>query len=71
MILEVVTGSVLPMRRYEPGQSLTIVYDRDMPGRAYAQPEMNVMKREIFLGSGALIMAIGLWVIGRFFNLPF
>jgi hypothetical protein len=71
MILEVVTGSVLPMRRYEPGQSLTVVYDRDMPGRAYAQPEMGVMKREIFLGLGALIMAIGLWVIGRVFNLPF
>jgi hypothetical protein len=71
MVLEVVTGSVLPVRRYEPGHSLTIVYDRDMPGRAYAQPEWGVVKREILLGVGALTLAIGLWVTGWFFNLPF
>lgn len=71
MILEVVTSSILPMRRYEPMQSLTIVYDKDMPGRAYVQPEMDVMKREIFLGIGTLVLAIGLWIVGRIFNLPF
>jgi hypothetical protein len=71
MILEVVASSILPVRRYEPGQSLTVIYDKDMPGRAYAQPEMDVMKREIFLGIRALALAVGLWIIGRIFNMPF
>lgn len=71
MILEVTTSSVFPVRRYESGQHLTIVYDKDMPGRAYAQPEMYVMKREIYLGMGALALAVGLWIIGRIYNLPF
>lgn len=71
MVLEVVTSSVLPMRRYEPGQSLTVVYDQDSPGKAYAQPEWNVAKREFALGLGTLALAIGLWAIGWLFNLPF
>jgi hypothetical protein len=71
MILEVVTSSIMPIRRYEPGQSLTVIYDKDMPGRAYVQQEMDVMKREIFLGSGALVLAVALWIIGRIYNLPF
>jgi hypothetical protein len=69
--LDVVTSSIFPVPRYEPGRSLTVVYDRDRPGRAYAQPEWGAVKRDILFGLGALILSIGLWVIGRVFNLPF
>jgi hypothetical protein len=71
MVLEVVTSSVLPVRRYQPGQAITVVYDQNLPGRAYAQPEWKVVKREFALSLGSLLAAIGLWLIGRLFNLPF
>jgi hypothetical protein len=71
LMLEVTTSSVLPTRRYEPDQALEVMYDLDRPGRAYLVAEWKVVLREIWLGSGALVAGIILWVIGRLLNLPF
>jgi hypothetical protein len=71
MVLEIVTSSVLPQRRYEPGTSLLIVYDKDQPGAAYAKSEKGVILREMWVAAGALVLAIAFWVIGEIFNLPF
>jgi hypothetical protein len=71
MVLEIVTSSVLPRRRYEPGTSLEIVYDTDQPGAAYAKPEKGVILRELWVAAGALALSIVFWVLGEIFNLPF
>ena len=71
MVLEIVTSSVLPRRRYEPGTSLDIVYDKDQPGAAYAKPEKGVILRELWVAAGALALSIVFWVLGEIFNLPF
>jgi hypothetical protein len=71
MLLEVTTSSVLPKRRYEPGQALEVKYDSSRPGRAYLVAEWQVIVRELWLGSGAFAMSIILWVVGRLFNAPF
>ena len=71
MVLEVTTSSVLPKRRYEPGQAVAVVYDSTRPGHAYLATEWKVVVQEIWLGSGALVMSIALWAIGRVYNMPF
>jgi hypothetical protein len=71
MLLEVTTSSVLPKRRYEPGQTLEVRYDSSRPGRAYLVAEWKVIVRELWLGSGALAMSIVLWIIGCVYNMPF
>ena len=71
MILEVNTSSILPMRRYEPGQALEVIYDVTRPGRAYLTQEWTIALREIWLSGGALIVGVALWIVGRAYNFPF
>ncbi len=71
MVLEVVTSSILPQQRYQPGQSIDVIYDIELPGRAYVKDEWTVSIREVELAIAALIAGILFWAIGRYFNMPF
>jgi hypothetical protein len=64
MAIEVATSSVFPGYRYEGGATVEVVYDRDMPGRAYAAPEWAVVRRELWIAVGSLLLAILCLVIG-------
>jgi hypothetical protein len=46
MVLQIVTSSVIPQRRYEPGQVVTVVYDSTIPGSAYVKDEWQVAARD-------------------------
>ena len=71
LILEVTTSSVLPMRRYENGETVEVVYDREHPGRAYAVRERKFALDDLWAGGVALVVAIALWVVGRMYSMPF
>ena len=71
MILEVTTSSVLPKRNYQPGEAVEVLFDVTRPGRAYLLREWKAVLSDIWIGIGALITAIFLWVVGRVYNLPF
>jgi hypothetical protein len=64
MVLQIVTSSILPQRRYEPGQAVTVVYDTSMPGSAYVKDEWQVAVRDAWLAAGALFVAVVLLVAG-------
>ena len=70
LVLEVIASSMLYKNRYEIRQTVEITYDSTRPGRAYVTQEWKFALRELWLGSGALIIGIILWVIGRVYNLP-
>lgn len=70
-VLEVKTNSIFPTRRYETGQALEVTYDSDHPSRSYVTQERIVALRELRLSSGALVIGLILWIIGRVYNLPF
>lgn len=71
MILEVTTSSVLPNRSYRPGETVEVLYEATRPGRAYVTREWMAAVNDIWIGSGALIVAIALWIIGYIYSLPF
>jgi len=71
MILEVTTSSVLPNRSYQPGEAVEVLYDATRPGRAYVAREWTAALNNIWIGSGALIVAIALWIVGYVYSLPF
>ena len=69
LVIEVITSSH-PHRSYEGNQGVEVVYDKDSPGRAYAKPEWEMNKRELWITSIGLVAAIALWAIGKAYNLP-
>jgi len=71
MSLEVGTSSLFHKRQYEVGQALDVTYDLTRPSRAYVTQEWKIALRELWLGSGALVIGIVLYIIGRVYNLPF
>ena len=64
MVLQIVTSSILPQRRYEPGQAVTVVYDSKMPGSAYVKDEWQVAVRDAWLAGAALTISIILLIVG-------
>ena len=71
LLLEVTASSVFYQRRYETGEAVEVTYDSTCPSRAYPTQEWKIASRELWLGSGALIVGIILWVIGRIYSMPF
>jgi len=67
-VIEVITSS-RPHPSYEGNQGVEVIYDKDMPGRAYTKPEWEKSKRELWITSIGLAVAIALWVIGKALNL--
>jgi len=69
--LEIVDSSMFTNRRYAPGMSVEVVYDAEMPARAYATPEWGSAQRDLLAGVGSVVLAIILWITGLVFHLPF
>ncbi len=65
MVLEVADSSMFTNHRYNTGDNVEVVYDRDMPGRAYARPEWPAALREMTFSIISLVVAILLWIVGR------
>jgi len=70
LVIDVITSSFYTHPIYEGNQGVEVVYDKDSPGRAYAKPEWEMNKRELWIASIGISVAIALWVIGKAFNLP-
>jgi len=70
LVLEITASSIFYKPKYETGQAVEVTCDSTRPGRAYATQESKIALRELWLGSGVLVIGIVLWVIGRVYNLP-
>jgi hypothetical protein len=64
MVLQIVTSSIVPQRRYEPGQAVTVVYDTTMTGSAYVKDEWQVAVRDAWIAGAALIVTVILLIAG-------
>jgi hypothetical protein len=69
--LEIVDSSMFTNRKYFAGMAVDVIYDADMPGRAYARPEWGSARQDLLLGIGAFVLAAALWVVGSIFQFPF
>ncbi len=70
LVIDVITSSSNTHPSYEGSQGVEVVYDKDLPGRAYAKPEWEMNKRELWITSIGIAVAIALWIIGKAYNLP-
>lgn len=64
MVFGLNTSSVLPLRRYQPGQAVTVIYDRTMPGEAYVKGEWQVACRDGWMALGGLALAVLFLTLG-------
>jgi hypothetical protein len=69
LVIDVITSSN-PHPSYESNQGVEVVYDKNSPGRAYTKPEWEKSKRELWITSIGLVVAIALWILGKALNLP-
>jgi len=71
MSVDVVPSNFLSGRKYVTGESVEVAYDLEEPWRAYLVREWRAAWRDFWIGSLLFILGVGLWVIGRVYNLPF
>lgn len=69
--VEMTDSSGFLNRRYEAGATVEVVYEKDMPWSAYLTLERNHTRRDLWIGTGEVILAIVLWSVGKVFGLPF
>lgn len=58
-------------RRYEAGNTVEVVYHKDMPWKAYLNKEWSLTRRDLWITVGEIVLAITLWNLGIYFRLPF
>lgn len=69
--VEMTDNSGFMNRRYDAGNTVEVVYHKDMPWKAYLTNEWNFTRRDLWLAVGEIILAAMLWGIGIYFGLPF
>ncbi len=69
--VEMTDNSGFMNRRYDAGNTVEVVYHKDMPWKAYLTTEWNYTRRDLWLGAGEIILAVVLWGVGAYFGLPF
>lgn len=69
MAIEVVTGNMFTVLRYEQGMAVEVVFDRSAPWDAYARPEWMENLKDLWIGLGGLVLSIALVITGRIFGL--
>lgn len=58
-------------RRYDAGNTVEVVYHKDMPWKAYLTTEWNYTRRDLWMAAGEIVLAGVLWGVGIYFGLPF
>ena len=68
--IEIVASSAFKNRRYEPGETVEVVYNKDDPWQAYVKKEWHGTLRDLWLAGGELLAAVVFWSIGLALKLP-
>ena len=68
--IEVVDSSSFNWYRYQSGESVEVVYNKNFPWEAYVTKEWKHALRDLWMGSGEVLAAIILYDMGITFNLP-
>jgi len=69
--VEMTDNSGFMNRRYDAGNTVEVVYHKDMPWKAYLTSEWNYTRRDLWLAAGEILLAAVLWGVGKYFGLPF
>ena len=69
--VEMTDNSGFMNRRYDAGNTVEVVYHKDMPWKAYLISEWNYTRRDLWMAAGEIVLAGVLWSVGIYFGLPF
>lgn len=69
--VEMTDNSGFMNRRYDAGNTVEVVYHKDMPWKAYLTSEWNYTRRDLWLAAGEITLAAVLWGVGIYFRLPY
>ncbi len=69
--VEMTDNSGFMNRRYDAGNTVEVVYHKEMPWQAYLIQEWKYTRRDFWIGIGEIALAAVLWGIGKYFGLPF
>lgn len=58
-------------RRYDAGNTVEVVYQKDMPWKAYLTSEWTFTRRDLWIAAGEIVLAIVFWGIGVYLGIPF
>jgi len=68
--VEVIDGNAFKSRRYEAGDTVEVVYEKNTPWQAYVKKEWVVAWRDLWMAGAELLVSITLWNIGLALKLP-
>lgn len=66
-VMEIVNFQI---RRYKSGDSVVVVYDKNIPSLAYVKKEWDSAMRDLGMAGGELLVSFLLWNTGLALNLP-
>lgn len=69
--VEMTDNSGFMNRRYEAGNTVEVVYQKDEPWKAFLTSEWTFTRRDLWIAAGEIILAIVLWETGAYLGLPF
>ena len=56
--------------RYDAGDTLELIYDKDTPWKAYIQQEWRIARADLFKSVAEIILAVVLWETGVSLGMP-
>ncbi len=56
--------------RYDTGDTLEIIYDKDTPWNAYIKQEWHIARKDLWKAIAEIILAVVLWEIGVALGMP-
>ena len=56
--------------RYDAGNTLEVIYDKDTPWKAYIQQEWRIARADLFKSVVEIILAVVLWKTGVSLGMP-
>ena len=68
--VEMTDNSGFLNRRYEPGNTVEVVYHKKEPWKAYLTLEWTLTRRDLWIAAGEIILAIAFWGIGVYLGIP-
>lgn len=56
--------------RYDRGDTLEVIYDKDMPWKAYIKQEWLIARKDLWKAAAEIVLAVVLWEIGVYLGMP-
>jgi hypothetical protein len=68
--VEMTDNSGFLNRRYDAGNTVEVVYDKEAPWKAYLTLEWTLTRRDLWTAAAEIILAVVLWSIGAILGMP-